>query len=606
VAGEEGNGMPDEKSGVFRALLLKPATVLVVVILLGIGSYSNSFRAGFHFDDIRLIRFNFTLRDLSAWKEILLSERQRPLLIASFALNYRFSAHNPAGYHAVNLALHLIAVVLFYLLLLRRSSNPFIPALAAAFMVCHPLNTESVTYISSRSILLCAVFYLTGLLLFESYLRTEQKRYVAAFWISFIAGILSKEEAILLVPAVLIANLVFCGWESVKKHRWFHGTSVIIVLAVSILRIMVYSHEKNAFPFPLDVWIPTQLSVWLRYMGLMVYPVHLNVDPDILPVNFTSPLFWISVVIVTGIVCLCVKYRAAHPFVSFWGLLTVLGFQASSWVPLQDFMAEHRVYLSVFGFCSVIAYALVTLVRRQIAIVLAILILSFYFITTLQRNYVWQNEFTLWYDAVQKSPQKIRPHLNLASAYTKQKAYDLAIQEYLLARRLNPDSPFAYSGLGLCYLWKGNQDLAEKNFRKALEIHPDHVDAKTGLGMTLYRLGRYSEAIPYLQGVVSFRKESSLLMEVLADSLIRTANGTEAIVPLERGIDLDPDNSRWYPLLIEAYFQTGNYDKTAEVYFRYRDRISNDPQTRQRISEILKAAGYPDESRRMMTFENVE
>src|SRR5580765_95172 len=144
---------------------------LALICLLGILAYSNSFHGTFQFDDMRTIRFNFSLRDISNWKDIFLYERYRPLLMGSFALNYAIGGQDPYTYHVINLVLHIIAVFLFYLFCRKLHPDWRIAVLAAALMTLHPLNTESVSYISSRSIVLCSIFYFAGMLSYDDYLR---------------------------------------------------------------------------------------------------------------------------------------------------------------------------------------------------------------------------------------------------------------------------------------------------------------------------------------------------------------------------------------------------------------------------------------------------
>ncbi len=504
-------------------------SVVAGIALLCLIAYANSFHGTFQFDDMRTIRFNFSLRELSNWKTILLSERFRPLLAATFALNYQIGKQDPFFYHVVNLFLHFTSVVLFYLFLSRRSA-PIVAGFAAALMAVHPFNTEAVSYISSRSILLCSTFYFASLLCFDSYVQTKRRIYVAAFWIAFVVAASTREEAALIPVAAILYHRLFFGADSVKKHHRFHAATLLIVFALALFRIILGMKYNSQFPYPIRVWIPTEATVFLRYLGLAICPRYLNVDPDISPIGFTSMLFWIS--IVTGCVILWVlwKVRAKYPALTFWGLWFFLNLLPSSALPLLDFMAEHRAYLSLFGFCACLVSAVLgirkTVSRPAMAVLAALILLSM--IATIQRNRVWSNEYTLWYDSARKSPHKIRPHLNLAAAYIQKGAYDLAIQEYILARDLNSTLPHAYSGLGIGYLRKGDLAQAESNFRKALEIYPGLVDAKTGLGVVLYRKGNYEEALSYFTQVFAERQESVQLMQMMIDSFRQTGRIREA------------------------------------------------------------------------------
>ncbi|HJZ11252.1 MAG TPA: hypothetical protein VJ521_03835, partial [Acidobacteriota bacterium] len=163
---------------------LRRAVVPAVIGLLTLIAYSNSFSVPFQFDDLRLIRFNFSLRDLADWKNALLSERFRPLLAATFALNYQIGQSNPFAYHVVNFCIHLANVLLLFRLLSRHASYG-VAAISAVIIAVHPLNVESVTYISSRSILLCSFFYLLAISIFDAYLRKRTWFYFSAFLLFF-------------------------------------------------------------------------------------------------------------------------------------------------------------------------------------------------------------------------------------------------------------------------------------------------------------------------------------------------------------------------------------------------------------------------------------
>ncbi len=507
---------------------------LICIGILSFLAYSNSFHATFQFDDLRTIRFNFSLRDWKDWKDVFLFERFRPVLNASFALNYSAGKLNPYSYHVVNLVLHITAVILFYFLLCRRSSSRLLCFLAAALMAVHPLNTESVTYVSSRSILLCSILYFLALLVFDSYLRKPRWFWLLFFIAFFLLGSLTKEEAAMLPVAALLYNYCFYGRDSVRRHRIFHVVTLTVLVAGAVIRFV---QLKNAGPLPFTVptYFATEMKVWWHYVWLAAYPLRLNVDPDIAAVPVGGFLFWLFLMMSVGGLYSFLRFREKHPFMTFWGLWFWFNLLlSSSMFPLNDFMAEHRAYLSVFGFCACVSYSVLFFWRPRtkrpwiIPVTMAILIF-FYSLATYQRNRVWANEFTLWYDSVQKSPYKIRPHLNLGGAFLQRKAYDLAVQEFLNALTLNPDLPQAYSGIGICYLNKNDLDKARSNFEKALKLNPRFTDANVGLGMVHYRQGNYQQALAFLVPQLSKRRESAQVVYMIADSHLRLGHYKEAL-----------------------------------------------------------------------------
>lgn len=537
----------------------RTAGVLCILAGLCLLAYFNTFSVPFHFDDLRVIRFNFSLRDLTNWQGIFSSEPFRPLLIATFAANYQIAKSNPITYHIFNLLCHFFAVVLFYFFLLKQSQNALFAAVAAFLMAVHPLNTEAVTYISSRAILLCALFYFASLLSIDAYFRKGSWLSLFFFLLFFLCALLTKEDGALIPIAALLYNALFFGKNSVRKHSIFHLSTIAFIFLAGAIRVYIYFHSAQKFPHPFFTWVATEITVWFRYLWLALWPVSLNVDPDIRPSNFTDPILWTFLALL-GVVAVAIwRLRRTYALLSFWCVWFFLNLLASSsFIPLADFMAEHRAYISLFGFCAAISYLAFEISAKNIVARIAICVLIiFYTFATFQRNTIWKNELTLWYDATSKSPNKIRPHLNLAGAFIQQKAYDLAIQEYLFVSRLNPSIAQTYSGLGICYLRKGNLPAAENAFRKGLDLDPGLIDSKTGMGMIRYSQGRLDEALAYFREVYPFRKESIQLAHMMSDACMKLGYYDEAIPILEHALKVYPARKDLRERLEESYRKRG-------------------------------------------------
>jgi protein O-mannosyl-transferase len=498
----------------------KDLSAVAAIVFLGWIAYSNSFHGEFQYDDDRLIRFNFALRDITSWKDIANFELFRPLPIASYALNYRISRKDPFSYHVFSFTLHLLASTLFYVLLRRLNPNVRICFLSAALFMVHPLNTEAVSYIASRPVLFCAIFYLAALLSFDSHLRTSHWTKVALFLLFFCLGLASKEEAALIPVAAILYNVIFFGRDSVKKHRLFHVITIGLVGLAAVTRLYFLSKP----PHPVSIYFPTEVLVWLHYLYLAIFPVQLNVDHFVDSISVTDWRFLSLSAAFLALIALAWKFRKNHGWLTFWGIWFFLNLlPSSSFVPLNDFMAEHRTYLALFGFSAVVVYVadLASPNSKLIAAALTCL-LTFYVAATHQRNIVWQTSLALWHDSVQKSPQKFRPHQNLAFVLFQKGAYDYAIREYLIANSINAGDPRVHTGLGFSYLEKGITNAAETNFHIALKIDPQYIDAKTGLGILRYRRKQYPEALSYFEQVYSARRESVDLVVMMCDSYLRT------------------------------------------------------------------------------------
>lgn len=506
----------------------KDLLALALLALLAFAAYSNAFHGEFQYDDERLIRFNFALRDLSSWENIARFEAFRPLTLFTYALNFRISGKDPFSYHVFDFILHLFSTGLFYLFIRRISKNVLLCFFSAALFAVHPLNTESVSYTASRPILLCAIFYLSALLSFDSHLRKPAWHKIAVFFLFFVLGLLSKEESALIPVAALLYSYAFFGFESIKRHRVFHLTTLLL-LAVGVLFRFSFLNLQR-LPYPVSVYIPTEIFVWLRYLALACFPVPLNVDHFVAPLQLTHWKFLFAFASVGVLLYFIFRSRKGQPWIFFWGTWFFLNLMATSFVPLNEFMAEHRTYLSLFGFCSCAAYLIAAGRPKSKLIPVALsCLLIFYAAGTWKRNLVWQKRVTLWADAVQKSPQKFRPHVNLAFVLYQLRVYEAALQEYTIARTLNPHIPLVHSGRGFTLMELGRVTEAENSFNTALRIDPNYVDAKTGLGIIHYRNNRYEPALAYFVQTYPHRRESPELVAMICDSYLKLGRPSEAL-----------------------------------------------------------------------------
>jgi len=165
----------------------------LIVTLLILLAYSNSFQNSFQYDDFHVILKNPAIKDPANYPQFFLNPQlgsglvketsgYRPLLMLSFALNYSLGGLEVFGYHLFNFILHtLCAFLVFFITLLflritpdeerfNPTRNQLTALFAASVFALHPVQTESVTYIVGRSNLLTAFFFL---LAFWSYMQYQ-------------------------------------------------------------------------------------------------------------------------------------------------------------------------------------------------------------------------------------------------------------------------------------------------------------------------------------------------------------------------------------------------------------------------------------------------
>ena len=232
---------------------------ILLLILLGCVIYSNTFFCSFHFDDIKSITENPSLKDISALKAIWDFWPTRFLTYISLALNYHFHRLNVFGYHLVNLLIHLCSGILVWWLALLTFSAPVLKekklkqnARLAAFFtalifVTHPLGTQSVTYIVQRAVSLASLFYLLSLCLYiksrllqqgkEKSTRREGWYYLGSL-LAAVLAMFTKEMTITLPFMILLYENYFL---KEKKMPWktlapFLAALVIIPITMALTK----------------------------------------------------------------------------------------------------------------------------------------------------------------------------------------------------------------------------------------------------------------------------------------------------------------------------------------------------------------------------------
>jgi tetratricopeptide (TPR) repeat protein len=418
-----------------------------------------------------------------------------------------------------------------------------------------------------RSEVFSGTFYLSAFLLFQvcSDNKNPPKIKFKVLALLLIPAIFllgfSVKQTLVTLPMILVFYF-FLGREPgsfsiniLNKWKWEIGIISTIGLSVLFYKLL---NDESFLIGPSNAgenigrlnYILTQPSVLLSYyLKLFFFPINLNIDPDIqIVTQWWSWRFYSGIVVI--IVAIFSAYRIketrAPLFFIFWFLIVMS--PSSSIITLNDLAAEHRTYLALYSFCAVFAffiYRMPCLVFRNypeksriIIFTVSIFIIILFSIITIQRNQIWASEVTLWNDTLKKSPNKIRPIINLAHAYTTFGSFDLAIRYYEKAMSINskifstnynlgnlylesareeeaiglletaalirPNNLEVNVLLGEVYLKRKTVDRAEFYFKKALELNPNYALAMRNLGIIYYfYLKKNKEAAVYFSRSLS-------------------------------------------------------------------------------------------------------
>ncbi len=591
---------------------IKTRTVFIFLTLIGVLAYANSFRVPFHYDDIHFLKENILIKSFPLFLDWLFEAplqvlSGRAFLLFTFYLNYLVNGLDTFGYHLVNLAIHIATACLFFLLLVRYVfreegvAHPWKSILAAAIFLLHPINTESVTYISSRSSELSTLLIVIMLHLFARSTGGRFRPVGYALSILFYVLALSTQVSAAVAPALLLLfDRCFLSRENPwTRRRLAYYLPFLVILLALAYHFLGYIQHPEMFDRPWTTHILTEFKVFAAYCRLFFVPVGLSIDYDIREsISFDFPAV-AAALFLAGLLAAavaCWKRNRIISFSIFWIFITLAPLMA---LRLSDYMADRWAYTASLGFALGLIEVLDILIgkNKKIAIALTAAIALVFGIMTVSRNEVYRDPVTLWSDAVTKAGTKIRPFLNLAAAYMDQGDIDksIRIMEHTIAMG-NRDAE-THLNLAMAYYIKGDLDRAE-NILLSLNVNasPFSYAYYYDLGVVYRQKKEYSRAIEMFQQAASERPQSPAALGSIGQCYKFLGNRDKAkeyFISASHGI---PQTSEDYLLLAEGYFYLGENEKGRQSL---DNALRADPlniHVRNVIAESLLQGGIYDES----------
>jgi tetratricopeptide (TPR) repeat protein len=575
----------------------------LLVLAAGVAAYHDCLPNAFVFDDFVYIVQNRAIRSPS---EILMRST-RPVISLSLAVNHALGGLDPRGYRLVNVGVHLTAALLLYGVVRRslerqaprwRRSAAWAAGLAAMLWVAHPLQTQSVTYIWQRCESLMGMFYLLTLYcVIRSDASAHALAWKAAAVVSCALGMASKEVMVTAPVAVLLYDRAFLAgsWREVTRRRRglyaaLAGTWCILAILMArattgsgIWRATYIAGYEKLPPGP---YLLTQAGVILRYLRLAVWPDDLRFDyQSEWPVVRSVADAWPALLAVSGLLLLTAlawRRRPALGFLGAWFFLILA--PTSSFVPLEDLLFEHRMYLPLAAPIVLAVVAGVAWLERVpsrlwwarwvacaggLALVLALAT------ATARRNLDYRSPVLLWQDTLAKGPNNPRAHHNLGHAYQDLGRADQAMAHYREALRLRPGYPAAHNSLGAALAERGRSEEGMGHFREALRLDPGSFAAHNNLGIALARNGRTEEAALHFAEALRIEPDVADTHNNLGNALGRLGRVDEAAAHFREALRLEPEQARphynW-GLLLERL------GRSKDAIQHYREALRIEPQ----------------------------
>lgn len=425
-----------------------------------------------------------------------------PLTWLSFMADVSVFGLNPGAMHAVNLALHAVASVLLFLALRRMTGRLWESAAVAALFGLHPINVESVAWVTERKNVLCAVFWMLTLHMYARHAERPGAIRFLAVLATFALALLSKPLAVTLPFALLLLD--FWPLQRHLKTRWLRlALEKLPLLALALLGAWMQMRAVHArgqtVPLelvPLTVRISNAVTSYAIYLGDLAWPARLGVFyPH--PLKMETVGLSLAALLLGAISFAAWRERTRRPYLLvgwcwFLGtLVPMIGLvQAGS-----QARADRFTYIAQIGIFVGLVWLARSLGRARVMAFAAVTILIAFALLTARQVAFWNDSTALFEHTLSVTRPNARVEGLAGNARARSGEYAAAVPHYENALRLLPDMAETWNDFGAALTHLDRDRDAARAFAQALARGPESTTARYNLASTLARLGQREQAI---------------------------------------------------------------------------------------------------------------
>jgi tetratricopeptide (TPR) repeat protein len=537
--------------------------ILVLAVIL---TYTPVWWAGFVWDDRGFVTANPCIVGPLGLKEIWTTSAADicPLTLTTVWVEHALWGLNPLPYHLVNVLLHAACAVSLWRVLLSLN----IPGawLGAALWALHPVQVESVAWITELKNTQSGLFFLLSILFFVKWLRTRGlDGGTSGGWnygliLLFAALAMASKSSTVVLPVVLC----LCAWWIEGNWQWRNLARIAPIFLMSIAAgcVSMWTQKqrllKDLYPQEARSWLERPVvagdAVWF-YLGKLIWPHPLM---TIYPRWHINTGQWFSYLpLLAVLVALFVSWFTRHSWfrVYFFVLVYFLValFPVSGLMDFYfqrySFVSDHFQYLAAIGPLALAAVALARLsdffalskipwLRPSLGAGLLMII----GVWSWQRAGVYQSNETLWSDTLNKNTDCWMAHYSLANVLLQKGQIDEAMAQFQTVKRMKPVIAEAYYNCGNIFVRKGELDKAIAEFQKALEIRPNYADVYENLGDVFVQKGQVDKAMADFGEALKIKPDSAGIHNSLGVALAQKGRINEAMAQFQQALRLNPND----------------------------------------------------------------
>jgi len=507
----------------------------------------------------------------------IVSGNWHPLTMISHIMDWSLFGANPAGHHLVNLILHIGAVVLLFLFLVKTTNNIWPAAFAAALFALHPLRVESVAYAAERKDVLSMFFAMACLYVYAFYVKSLRFSQYFQCLILFVIALLAKPMVVTLPFLMLLLDywpLKRCQKAQANKDSRSTGKLILekipfLLPSIAASIVAIWAHYKGDTIVPLAYLllmkrVANAVVSCAAYLGNTLWPAKLAL---FYPYDLFLPPWKVSIsVVVLALITFAVIYyikKTPFLFVGWvWyliSLIPVLGFIQQG----ELARADRYTYLPSIGIAVSLAWGMPLLfknriMRKMILFPAGIAILTVFSLLTRQQCGFWKNDVSLWSHALKVTKDNYFAHNNIGIALQTGGNIKDALYHYNEAIRINPFSVKAYNNRGNLYAGIGIYNKALDDFNKSVRLYSFYANTFNGRGTVYAKLGQYQQALFDFSHSIRLQPDHAYAYHNRGINYARLNQYHLAIDDFNKAISLKKDDADFYFCRGAVYLNNGN------------------------------------------------
>jgi Flp pilus assembly protein TadD len=494
-----------------------------------------------------------------------------PLTWLSHMLDCQLYGVRPSMHHLTNVVLHLANSLLLFLVLYQMTGALWKSCFVAALFALHPLNVESVAWVTERKNLLSTIFWLLTMVFYVRYSRKPGLARYSLVVTFFALGLMAKPMLVTLPFVLLLLDYWPLGRFPIQQvdsdtrtetvnatipasQRTTYVSLILekvplLILSVLSVSLTSLSVQRSGILIsttlvPMKLRIANGIVSYARYIGKLIWPQELAV---FYPYPSMVPL-WQSVgagLLLTGISFLVIRAWRKLPYLCigwFWYLGTLIPaiglVQAGQWPA----MADRFTYVPAIGLFVMLAWSIPHVLtkwryrRIGLALVAGAVLAASMILTWIQLHH-WKNSVTLFQQALKVTANNYLAYNNLGNVLDREGKVNQAIDHYVKALQINPNFPSAHYNLGYALSRQGKIDEAIAHYSKALQINPDSAGTHNNLANVLEGQGKIKEAVFHFSRALELKPDSAEVHFNLGNALARQGKLDEAQEHFSRALE---------------------------------------------------------------------